>query len=210
MRHGREVGWIGFVDADELVRIDGYESLPEYLDEMTADVVLLSWRVMTDSGLTHYDPRPMAERFTVAKEKPSCDNGCEFVKSFVRGGLFGIDFQVQPHVPHRMGPLKVVNAVGDEVRLYPAIEPVYKFAWIDHYLTKTAEEYVGKIGRGFINVSQEHNDKRKATMMEDFFNINEWTAEKEAILKGEAVAKAQPTEKSKPRTQKRKVSKKQK
>jgi hypothetical protein len=173
------------LDADELVKTDGYYSLPDYFDAMQADVVLLSWRIMTDSGLVHYDPRPMAERFTVAKEKPSCENGCEFVKSFVRGGLFGLDFHVQPHVPHRMGPLKVVNAIGEEVRLYPAIEPNYKVAWIDHYLTKTAEEYVGKIGRGFINVSQEHNDKRKATMVEDFFSINEWTAEKEAILKGE-------------------------
>jgi hypothetical protein len=140
---------------------------------------------MIDSGLTHCDPRAMDECFTVAKAEPSCDNGCEFVKSFVRGGLFGLDFHVQPHVPHRMGPLKVVNAIGEEVRLYPAIEPVHKVAWIDHYLTKTAEEYVGKIGRGFINVSQEHNDKRKATMMEDFFNINERTPEKEAILRGE-------------------------
>lgn len=190
MRHWREYGWIGFLDADELVNLEGMTSLPHYLslmtdDEINADVVVLSWRIMTDSGLTHYDPRPMAERFTVAKAEPSCDNGCEFVKSFVRGGLFGLDFHVQPHVPHRIGKLKVVNAVGQEVRLYPAIEPVYKFAWIDHYLTKTAEEYVGKIGRGFINVSQEHNDKRKATMVEDFFNINERTPEKEAILRGE-------------------------
>ena len=185
MRHWRDYGWIGFLDADELVRIDDGRTLPEYLGEMQGDVVLLSWRVMTDSGLTHYDPRPMSERFTVAKAEPSCDNGCEFVKSFVRGGLFGLDFNVQPHVPHRMGPLKVVNAIGEDVRLYPAIEPNYKVAWIDHYLTKTAEEYVGKIGRGFINVSQEHNDKRKATMVEDFFNINERTPEKEAILRGE-------------------------
>ena len=172
---------------------------------MQGDVVVLSWRVMTDSGLTHYDPRPMSERFTVAKAEPSCDNGCEFVKSFVRGGLFGLDFNVQPHVPHRMGPLKVVNAIGEEVRLYPAIEPVHKVAWIDHYLTKTAEEYVGKIGRGFINVSQEHNDKRKATMVDDFFNINERTPEKEAILRGE---KWEPEPKSKPRTRKRTNNKK--
>jgi hypothetical protein len=97
-----------------------------------------------------------------------------------------------------MGPLKVVNAIGEEVRLYPAIEPVHKVAWIDHYLTKTAEEYVGKIGRGFINVSQEHNNKRKATMMEDFFNINERTPEKEAILRGEKVERQKPAPEPKP------------
>ena len=120
-----------------------------------------------------------------------------------------------------MGPLKVVNAIGEEVRLYPAIEPVHRVAWIDHYLTKTAEEYVGKIGRGFINVSQEHNDKRKATMVEDFFAINERTPEKEAILRGEkwepepepkpepvVEPEPEPAKVSKPKTQKRKSNKK--
>ena len=210
-KHGNEYGWIGFLDADELVRVDGND-LPTYLNTMQADVVLLSWRIMTDSGLTHYDPRPMAERFTVAKEKPSLEDGTEFVKSFVRGGLTGLHFEVQPHVPSFKGKLKVINAYGQEVKLYPAIKPVHDVAWIDHYLTKTAEEYIGKIARGFINVSQEHNDHRKAHAIEHFFNINEWTAEKEAILKGEAAAKPQPAEKaeSKPKTQKRKVSKKQK
>ena len=207
-KHGNEYGWIGFLDADELVRVDGND-LPTYLNTMQADVVLLSWRIMTDSGLVHYDPRPMAERFTVAKEKPSLEDGTEFVKSFVRGGLTGLHFEVQPHVPSFKGKLKVVNAVGDDAILYPAIKPVHKVAWIDHYLTKTAEEYIGKIARGFINVTQEHNDHRKAHAIEHFFNINEWTAEKEAILKGEKYKEPKKAD-GKPKTQKRKVSKKQK
>ena len=210
-KHGNDYGWIGFLDADELVKTDGYYSLPDYLDAMQADVVLLSWRIMTDSGLVHYDPRPMAERFTVAKENPSLEDGTEFVKSFVRGGLTGLHFEVQPHVPSFKGKLKVVNAVGEESTLYPAIKPVHKVAWIDHYLTKTAEEYIGKIARGFINVSQEHNDKRKATMVEDFFAINERTPEKEAILgvkKPANTAKSSVKTGGKPKTTKRTNSKK--
>ena len=207
-KHGNDYGWIGFLDADELVKTDGYYSLPDYLDAMQADVVLLSWRIMTDSGLTHYDPRPMAERFTVAKEKPSLEDGTEFVKSFVRGGLTGLHFEVQPHVPSFKGKLKVVNAVGEESKLYPAIKPVHKVAWIDHYLTKTAEEYVGKINRGFANVSQEHNDKRKATMVEDFFAINERTPEKEEVL-GVGKKKSRGKAASKPKTTKRTNSKKE-
>lgn len=206
-KHGNEYGWIGFLDADELVRVDGND-LPTYLNTMQADVVLLSWRIMTDSGLVHYDPRPMAERFTVAKENPSLENGTEFVKSFVRGGLTGLHFEVQPHVPSFKGKLKVVNAVGEDVTLYPAIKPVHKVAWIDHYLTKTAEEYIGKIARGFINVSQEHNDHRKAHAVDHFFNINERTAEKEEILgvkKPAKTAKSKTT--GKPKTTKRTNSK---
>ena len=183
MRHYLEYAWIGFLDADELVRISGKTKLPTFLNKLKADVVVLSWRIMTDSGLLHYEPKPMSERFTVSKEKPSCDNGNEFVKSFVHGGLFGTSFKVQPHVPSRMAPLNVVNAKGEEVKLYPAAPPCYEGAWIDHYLTKTAEEYCGKINRGFINVSQQHNDQRKRDAIENFFNINERTPEKEQILR---------------------------
>lgn len=210
-KHGHEYGWIGFLDADELVRVDGND-LPTYLNTMRADVVLLSWRIMTDSGLVHYDPRPMAERFTVAKEKPSLEDGTEFVKSFVRGGLTGLHFEVQPHVPSFKGKLKVVNAFGEDVTLYPAIKPVHKVAWIDHYLTKTAEEYVGKINRGFVNVSQEHNDQRKAHAIEHFFSINERTPEKEAILGVKPSKKTKgknQTSPSKPKTAKRTNSKKE-
>jgi hypothetical protein len=121
----------------------------------------------------------------------------------VRGGLTGLHFEVQPHVPSFKGKLKVVNAVGEDVTLYPAIMPVHKVAWIDHYLTKTAEEYIGKIARGFINVTQEHNDHRKAHAIEHFFNINEWTAEKEEIL---GVGK-KPKKVSKPKTAKRTTNK---
>ena len=208
-KHGNDYGWIGFLDADELVRVDGND-LPTYLNTMQADVVLLSWRIMTDSGLVHYDPRPMAERFTVTKENPSLENGTEFVKSFVRGGLTGLHFDVQPHVPSFKGKLKVVNAVGDDAILYPAIKPVHKVAWIDHYLTKTAEEYIGKIARGFINVTQEHNDHRQAHAVEHFFNINERTAEKEEILgvKPKKAGKAGKAA-SKPKTTKRTNSKKE-
>ena len=196
-KHGNEYGWIGFLDADELVHIDeDYESLTEYLEDYAS-------RIMTDSGLVHYDPRPMAERFTVAKKKPSLENGTEFVKSFVRGGLTGLHFKVQPHVPSFKGKLKVVNAVGEDVTLYPAIKPVHKVVWIDHYLTKTAEEYIGKINRGFINVSQEHNDQRKANAVDHFFNINERTPEKEEILGVKHAKKSV----SKPKTTKRTNSK---
>jgi hypothetical protein len=122
----------------------------------------------------------------------------------VRGGLTGLHFEVQPHVPSFKGKLKVINAYGQEVKLYPAIKPVHDVAWIDHYLTKTAEEYIGKINRGFINVSQEHNDQRKAHAIEHFFNINEWTAEKEAILKGEKwETKEEKKAAGKPMTRKR-------
>jgi len=204
MRHNKEYGWIGFLDADELVRVEG-DDLPAYLNSFATDVdvVSLSWRIMTDSGLTRYDSRPMSERFTVAKTIPSLPDGKEFVKSFIRGGIFGLSFRLQPHVPSRAGKLNIVNAIGQQIPVYPAAKPVHERAWVDHYLTKTAEEYRGKIARGFINVSQLHHDSRIRTAIEDFYNINERTPEKDAILNGETLQPEKPTPKpEKPQSEK--------
>jgi hypothetical protein len=83
---------------DEHVQIRQGETLTNYLNcmaAMKADVVLLNWRVMTDNGLTRYDERPMAERFT----QPMADDRCvrftdipenDHVKAFVRGGVYGV------------------------------------------------------------------------------------------------------------------------
>jgi hypothetical protein len=76
--------------------------------------------------------------------------------------------------------------------------PLYEVAWVNHYHTKTAEEFLEKMRRGFPNGDQYTADYRKKAI-DYFFAINERTEEKEAILGV-----------SKPKTQKRKVSKKQK
>ena len=98
--------------------------------------------------------------------------------------------------------------------------------WLDHYFTKTAEEWMQvKLSRGYHSL-----EKRTAEILshqeERFFNINERTPEKEAILRGEKVerpepiapptfdeaqgtpAPAKPAKVSKPRTRKRTNNKK--
>ena len=55
-------------------------------------------------------------------------------------------------------------------------------AWINHYHTKTAEEFVEKVKRGFPDRPKD-NDIYQKRAVEYFFKINERTAEKEEVLK---------------------------
>ena len=188
-QHGHEYGWIGFLDVDEHVQVRQGETLTEYLScmaAMKADVVLLNWRVMTDNGLTHYDPRPLAERFTQPMplnqrvrfpDRPENDH----VKSFVRGGLYGLQFGT-PHCPVKPTTMNVVNSNGESVPLKPLIPYQLKHAWIDHFETKTAEEYMEKCRRGF-PLSQQYMDGFLRNAVRFFFAINERTPEKEEILR---------------------------
>ena len=72
-------------------------------------------------------------------------------------------------------------------------------AYINHYNTKTAEEWATLKMRRLSPCGDEYNREMKAKNVDYFFSINERTPEKEDILGC-----------GKPKTQKRKVSKKQK
>ena len=215
-RHNAEYGWIGFFDFDELVCLEKCNDIHNFMDGCEADVLVMNWRTMTDSGLTHYDERPMAERFTQGTGEDFEIN--RHVKSFVHSGIVGISFN-DPHCPNAP-KLNVVNVLGEQVEQVP-IQPkvIHSVAWISHYNTKTAEEWMEKVSRGWVDVTGLAYVQRKEHAIEYFFSINKRTPEKEEILgvkpSKKTKGKAQPsavshqTSPSKPKTTKRANNKKE-
>ena len=179
--HSDEYDWIGFFDFDELVDFANvWMTIPVWIDQYNADVVCLNWQVMTDNGLTHYDPRPMKERFT---EGTGEDFGINHhVKSFVRGGLEGVTF-CDPHIP-TTPELVCMNVLGERIE-QNAVQPkvIHSVAHIKHYNTKTAEEWATLKMRRLSPCGDEYNREMKAKNVDYFFSINERTPEKEEILK---------------------------
>ena len=103
-QHGHEYGWIGFLDIDEFIMIKGRTKLPTILNKMEADAVALSWQMMTDNGQLHYQDRKVTWRFTEPVKGNRYPNGVEFIKCFVRGGINGLKFNSQPHMPTNPDP----------------------------------------------------------------------------------------------------------
>ena len=204
--HGSEFDWMGFIDIDEFVQSE--MPLPDVLNTIEADVVAFSWRMMTDNGLVHYDDRPVQERFTQPAEDLKPES--QFVKSFVRGGIEGLSFDRDPHMPHHPA-LEVVNPNGGKAPQCSVGTGSREVAWIDHHFTKTAEEFAQKVSRSWPAIHDERIIEKEKNAANHFFRFNERTAEKEAIL-GVAKTPQECTAKAdgKPKTQKRKVSKKQK
>ena len=190
-KHGYDYGWIGFLDADEFVRLsDRHKDIATYLKDVGghADVVLLNWRIMTDSGLIHKDARPIQQRFT--QPMLPLDKRVKFtdipendhVKAFVRGGIDRLKFSDTPHCPTKPADMIAVNSNGERAKLSSFTPFQHRYAWIDHYHTKTAEEFLGKCRRGFpLGAHYEETYRRQA--FDFFFKINERTPEKEALLR---------------------------
>ena len=190
-KHGYDYGWIGFLDADEFVRLsDRHKDIATYLKDVGghADVVLLNWRIMTDNGLIHKDARPIQQRFT--QPMLPLDKRVKFtdipendhVKAFVRGGIERLKFADTPHCPTKPADMIAVNSNGERVKLSAFTPFQHRYAWIDHYHTKTAEEFLGKCRRGFpLGAHYEETYRRQA--VDFFFKINERTPEKGALLR---------------------------
>ena len=184
-KHGKEFAWIGFLDFDEFLRWDGKKKISTMFANYEADAVLVNWRLFTDNGLVHYDPRPLAERFTEPMEKDRCvkyswaEN--KHIKSFIRGGIHNLKF-ASPHIAKT--PLKCINPSGRRVKQQAFGDIDWEVMRLDHYWTKTAEEWRDvKLSRGYPSPTT-YLDKFMLKQAEYFFNVNERTPEKEAIVCG--------------------------
>ncbi len=179
-KHNKEYDWIGFFDFDELVEIQDGRKVKDLLEGFDfADVLVMNWRTMTDNGMVHYEPKPMKERFTEGTGEDFAIN--RHVKSFVHGGIKGISFS-DPHCPNAP-KLKVVNVHGITVEQVPLqAQVIHDVARIDHYDTKSTEEWVRKVQRGWCDVNATLMKQRQQRSIDYYFGINKRTAEKEDML----------------------------
>jgi len=186
----RDFTWMGFFDFDELVEIPSGRSIPDLLSGFEfADVLVMNWRTMTDNGLTHYEDLPMKERFTEGTGEDFPIN--RHVKSFVQTGVNGISFN-DPHCP--CAPkLMVVNVHGTRVEQMP-LQPtvIHDIARIDHYDTKSTEEWMLKVNRGWCDVNATLMKQRQDKSAQYYFGINKWTLEKAKML-GVEIKQEPPT-----------------
>ena len=179
--NARKYDWVGFLDFDEFVEIDDGVTIPAYLTDMPGDAVVLNWEIMTDNGLTHYDPRPVRERFTEGTSKDFGIN--RHTKFFIHTDIKDIAIQ-DPHCPTKP-EMVVVDAMGFRVPQQPIQESVIHHpARVVHYDTKTADEYINVKWKRGSCCGEEYTKAKRRTCVDYFFGINQRTAEKERILSG--------------------------
>lgn len=114
---------------------------------------------------------------------PQLPENCH-IKSIVRGGLDDIQW-VGEGFSHTPSPneLRTCNDVGfTKNGNIPLGNMDYQFAWLNHYSTKTAEEYADKMKRGFPD-SVWDGSKIQYLLETRFFKTNDVTDEKVKVFK---------------------------
>lgn len=176
-RFGGKYDWVLYIDVDEFLVLRGYPNVRNYLSAVTRPSVYaveLNWVCYGDGGNLHYEPLPVRERFTEACEDPELGL---YRKHFYRMRVPGFRM-LNVHYGSQSGV--IVDCEGNTIEHSLSVKSKVSntsVAYIAHYATKSADEYVAiKKRRRGAGIG---NDRLS---IDHYFKFNERTAEKEKYL----------------------------
>ena len=168
--------WLIFYDMDEFIYLKNYTNIKDFLnnDKFTnCQRIQLNWIFHTDNNLLYYDNRKLAIRFP-EKEKKSKMNQYQGIKSILKGKIKIIINDV--HVLSKN--LTCCNGFGNiiENKTIDTNITDYEYYYIDHYYSKSTEEFLNKLKRG--SAVHGFNVLHVIMRIRVYFQINEITDEK--------------------------------
>lgn len=187
-KYRRKYSWIAFIDVDEFITFAGHDicrNIRDYLQEASAhnaDAVYLNWQLYGDNGKLHYEQGSIIERFPEPASIGKVTN--EHIKSIV-STVARVKFKNPHNIVRTVFSLKrplVVNDCMEPLRKNsPRQDISYRRVYIRHYITKTIEEYImQKYYRGAADCRRKK--KYSIYTLDRFYQFNERTSEKEAII----------------------------
>lgn len=158
--------WIMFLDADEFLNIKSRAGITHFLSQFPSNVIgiAINWRLFGSAGHIDYSEDLILERFTRAATQTEPIN--RHVKSIIKPEC--VD-HIHVHAP----ALKQGTYISPSGQPVPMVtrglsETVdWSIAQINHYFTKSKEEYNMKKLRGDGSVAAD--DSRKFTKYSDWF-----------------------------------------
>lgn len=144
----QENDWCLIIDVDEFLILKEDDTIQDFINNYNgADAILLNWKVYGDNGLDHYENKPVMERF---KEPAKID--CVYndtlpfgitenyhIKSLFKKTYKRIGY-CNPHNVMIEGGL-FVHETGKVIDSSPWVKPEWRYAWINHYICKSMEEF---------------------------------------------------------------------
>ena len=149
--------WILFVDADEFLVLHKNNNVNEFLESFsdeTISAIGINWRIYGDSGLEINDGRLVIERFTKCAS-PDFDVH-HHIKTFAR--VKRINGDIHMHACQTDGRF----VMADKQPLVMSVDwgvcnrINYDIAQINHYYSKTKQEFEKKITRGQAGCADDH------------------------------------------------------
>ena len=148
--HYKNYDWLLFYEIDEFINLHNYTNVKEFLEQdkfKQCKLILLNLICHTDNDHLHYENKSLAERFPkiVPITKPL-------------GKLLEVKFILKGHIPNvKIENIHLCNDIMNKCNGFGhqnknnghyASEPDYNYYYIDHYYSKSTEEFINKLNRG--------------------------------------------------------------
>ena len=173
--------WIAFFDVDEFLMLNNkYANINDYLSDHifdNYDTIKLNWKCYGDNDIEKCTSYQLKNRFVnplpIDIKLPRIEWGQNnHIKSIVRCKPSINLIWLHTHCPSNI--LNSCDCEGNRInKNIPFNNINYKNAWINHYITKTINEYIQKIDRGYADIYLDINFKIK--LLEEFFIYNKET-----------------------------------
>lgn len=157
--YNNNCSWISFFDIDEFLILDSKNiTLKQLLENpryKNCEGISINWKIYHDNNLLEYKNLSVMQRFPGIKE----NYGANTTKLIARGKLS--TNLTKSYSAHTLWyDIKLCNTIGKKITYRFWITPYsYKFAYLNHYYTKTISEYCKKIKKGnvYYNISLNNN-----------------------------------------------------
>ena len=181
----RYYNWLSFFDFDEFLILKKENNIKNFLEDekfKNCKNVKINGLYFSDNDLIYYENKGVKERFTTPLYNVSIN---QLIKSTVRskGNLKNIwTFADNPHSAKCKNSC---NSLGKYMGYKEFLNkpPDYEYAYFNHYNTKTIQEYIERIKKGFADRDIIINNDYYKERIEYFFNLNKKTKEKIDYIK---------------------------
>ena len=176
----KKFDWLIFFDMDEFIFLKNYSNIKDFLKQKIFDKcqkIQLNWFIHTDNNLLYYDNRSLRERFPEKKNEKNGKKlpGASLIKSILKGN---IDIKIE--LNHELNN-KLISCDGfGKIIKNPGVRTNntdYYYFYIDHYWSKSTEEFVNKLLKGdaILGYKNTQNNMNRIKM---YFTYNKIIKEK--------------------------------
>ena len=143
---GRATEWMAYIDLDEFIALKDTASLPEFLSALTAaDQLLIPWRSFGFSGHRKRPPGLVIENYTIAQDIPPEGFPRVNAKAIVRTSAAK---RVTAHFAFTTSQATVDGLNKRVAEDFYLKNPNFDRIQVNHYYTKSYEEFEAKLARG--------------------------------------------------------------
>ena len=173
----RNYDWLIFFEIDEFIYLKNISNIKDFLKQSKFNKcqrIQLNWIFHTDNDLLFYDNRSLIERFPEREKKARGVKKGDWngIKSILKGHIKNIKIKCIHTLNHH---LKSCDGFGKYKKIDGIItrDADFEYYYIDHYYSKSTEEFINKINRGDVL----HKDNR-IDRIKTYFAYNKITHQK--------------------------------